>query len=106
MENAGLIQEMRFQTNRKLQDVETELSGIDGIRSVTCDQDSKTISVQFDPTVVDENKIKQIAGAGTGGAGLGDLVSSNAEPVSGMNAGYGGADQSPSTQGRPPSTTI
>jgi copper chaperone CopZ len=104
MENAGLIQEMRFQTDRKLQDVETELSGIDGVRSVSCDQDTKTIAVQFDPTVVDMNRIRAIAG--TGGSGLDGLTAGEAEPVSGMNAGYGGADQSPATQGRPPSTTI
>lgn len=107
MDNTGLIQEVQFQTDRSAEDVETDLGAMDGVRSVSYDSDNKIATVRFDPTVVDENRIRQAAQSGTDATSLvGDLPAGNAQPVAGLDAAYGGVDRSPATQGQPPANTV
>jgi hypothetical protein len=107
MDNAGLIEEVRYKTSKKLGDIEAELAARDGVRSVNCDTDNNVVVVRYDPTVIDRNLIKDVVESGAGRAELlGDLPGSDPTPAAGIDAGYGPANRSPATQGQPPSSTV
>lgn len=107
MENTGLIQELRVQTNRKAEDIEADVASMDGVRSVECDPDSKVVSIKFDPTIVDENRIRQAAGGDlTDAETSGDGSPDQAIPSAGIETGYGGVNRGADSQARPPSSTI
>ena len=107
MENTGLIQEVRFQTNRSAEDIQGDVAAMDGVRSVDCDPDTKTVTVRFDPTIVDENLIKQAVGGNSDNAGLvDDRMGAHGQPLAGIDAAYGPSERGATTQGQPPTTEV
>ncbi len=42
--------------------VENALKTLDGVQNATVDLDSKTVSIDYDPAVVDEESLKKIIG--------------------------------------------
>jgi copper chaperone CopZ len=64
MEQQALTEEVRL-TSSKLtggddaDSIESALGGLDGVRAVQADPDSHTVTVKYDPTIVNMNLIRE-----------------------------------------------
>ncbi|HEX6508095.1 MAG TPA: heavy metal-associated domain-containing protein [Chloroflexota bacterium] len=61
--DSGLIERVRFTSSKikgqgDVERLESELSGEDGVRQVNVDPENHTVTVDYDPTIIDENAVK------------------------------------------------
>jgi copper chaperone CopZ len=69
MNQSGLTETMTFNCGKITGDgdidkVETALGAVDGVRRVAVDTNGHCVTVEYDPTIVDTNLIRERLGAG------------------------------------------
>ena len=59
--NDPTLESVRFQLTGNVDpdEVESDLSGLDGVRSVDADQNGNTVTVRFDAAIIDDNAIRE-----------------------------------------------